>query len=186
MADIQSRKVRRSTPHSSSKFEATSEESIYILHYLQISHGDLKPSNVLVTTGNWIYITDLSPFKPVYIPEDDPADFSFFFDTTSRRSCYLAPERFYGPGSKPESRRPESSWETGGRDNKVTEKMDVFSAGCTIAELWLEGKDVFNLSGMLSWKKGESSPEAVIAEIEEPAIRVSGPRTSLVVQPFSR
>lgn len=51
--------------------------------------------------------------------------------------------------------------------------MDVFSAGCVIAELWLEGKDVFSLSGMLAWKKGESSPEGVISEIEDKGIRVS-------------
>lgn len=124
-------------------------------------------------------ITDLAPFKPVYIPEDDPADFSFFFDTSQRRSCYLAPERFYASGTKAEKKRAESSLEEGKRDGKVTEEMDVFSAGCTIAELWLEGKDVFSLSGMLGWRKGESSPEGVLNEITDPGIQVS-----LLMNPF--
>ena len=26
--------------------------------------------------------------------QDNPADFNFFFDTSRRRSCYIAPERF--------------------------------------------------------------------------------------------
>ena len=125
-----------------------------------------------MTTSNWIYITDLSPFKPVYLPEDNPADFDFFFDTSSRRSCYLAPERFFAAGSKAERRRAESDWQDGQRDGKVTEEMDVFSAGCTIAELWLDGKDVFNLSGMLAWREGKSSPEGVISEITDPLMQV--------------
>jgi len=33
--------------------------------------------------------------QPTFLPEDYPADFSFFFDTTGRRTCYIAPERFY-------------------------------------------------------------------------------------------
>lgn len=31
--------------------------------------------------------------------QDDPADYSFFFDTSSRRTCYIAPERFYKAGT---------------------------------------------------------------------------------------
>ncbi|KAL7416414.1 hypothetical protein BDY24DRAFT_379669 [Mrakia frigida] len=153
----------------------------------KISHGNLKPSNVLVTTSNWIYITDLSPFKPVYIPEDNPADFDFFFDdtTSGRRSCYIAPERFFAAGSKAERRRAESDWQDGQRDGKVTEAMEVFSAGCTIAELWLDGKDVFNLSGMLAWREGKSSPEGVIGEITDPLIQ-SMVRSMLSLDPASR
>jgi len=28
-------------------------------------------------------------------PEDNPADFSYFFDSSGRRICYIAPERFF-------------------------------------------------------------------------------------------
>jgi serine/threonine protein kinase len=54
--------------------------------------GDIKCENVLVTSWNWLYLTDFASFKPTYIPDDDPSDFSFFFDTGGRRRCYLAPE----------------------------------------------------------------------------------------------
>ncbi|GLE06267.1 hypothetical protein PINS_up015514, partial [Pythium insidiosum] len=52
----------------------------------------------MVTSWNWIFLTDFAPFKPTYIPEDDPADYNYYFcaiDAT-RRGCSVAPERFYG------------------------------------------------------------------------------------------
>lgn len=54
--------------------------------------GDIKCENVLVTSWNWLYLSDFASFKPTYIPYDDPSDFSFFFDTGGKRLCYLAPE----------------------------------------------------------------------------------------------
>ena len=59
---------------------------------LFIYAGDIKCENVLVTSWNWLYLADFASFKPTYIPDDDPSDFSFFFDTGGRRLCYLAPE----------------------------------------------------------------------------------------------
>jgi len=43
---------------------------------------------------NWVILCDFASFKPTFLPEDNPADFSYFFDTSRRRTCYLAPERF--------------------------------------------------------------------------------------------
>ncbi|KAE8220408.1 hypothetical protein CF319_g6062 [Tilletia indica] len=64
-------------------------------------HGDLKCENILVTSSLSIYITDFAAsFKPVYLPLDDPADFNFFYETSGRRACYIAPERFYGADSE--------------------------------------------------------------------------------------
>jgi hypothetical protein len=39
--------------------------------------GDIKCENVLVTSWNWLYLADFASFKPTYIPDDDPSDFSF-------------------------------------------------------------------------------------------------------------
>jgi phosphoinositide-3-kinase regulatory subunit 4 len=65
-------------------------------HFYGICHGDLKCENVMVTSWNWIYLTDFALYKPTYLPEDNPADYSYFFDSSGRRLCYIAPERFYG------------------------------------------------------------------------------------------
>eukprot|EP00122_Pirum_gemmata_P011602 Pgem_evm1s10750 len=62
-----------------------------------ICHGDIKTENVLITSWNWVFLSDFASFKPTFLPEDNPAAFAYFFDISGRRSCYLAPERFYNP-----------------------------------------------------------------------------------------
>jgi phosphoinositide-3-kinase regulatory subunit 4 len=119
---------------------------------------------VIVTSWNWIYITDFSStFKPTYLPEDDPADFSYYFDTSSRRSCYLAPERFYSAENEIETTTKA----------KVLESMDVFGLGCVIGELFTEGSSPFTLSQMFNYKFGEYSVEPYLRGIEDEKIRVS-------------
>ena len=46
-------------------------------------HGDVKANNVMVTSWNWLSLSDTSGLKPSYLPEDNPADLSFFFDDES-------------------------------------------------------------------------------------------------------
>ena len=41
-------------------------------HDEDICHGDINPENIMVTSWNWVVLTDFSPFKPTMIPEDDP------------------------------------------------------------------------------------------------------------------
>ena len=58
------------------------------IHAREIYHGDIKTENLLVTSWNWLYLTDFSScFKPTTLPEDNPAEFSFYFDTSGRRTC---------------------------------------------------------------------------------------------------
>jgi len=63
-------------------------------HKQKICHGDIKLENILITSWNWILLSDFASFKPTYLPEDNPADYTYFFDTSRRRTCYIAPERF--------------------------------------------------------------------------------------------
>jgi phosphoinositide-3-kinase, regulatory subunit 4 len=115
-------------------------------HARDVFHGDIKTENILVTSWNWLYLSDFSSsFKPTTLPDDNPADFSYYFDTAGRRTCYLAPERFVAAGEEPDPKA------------KVTWAMDVFSAGCVIAELFLEAP-TFNLSQLYKYKKGEYNP----------------------------
>lgn len=107
-------------------------------HAKNIHHGDIKTENILVTSWNWLYLTDFSSsFKPTYLPEDNPADFSFFFDTSGRRTCYVAPERFSGEEA---TGKPPINW-----------AMDIFSVGCVIAELFLE-RPIFTLSQLFKYR----------------------------------
>lgn len=165
----------------------------------QIAHGDLKTENILVTSSLSVYVTDFAAsFKPVYLPLDDPADYAFFFDTSGRRTCYVAPERFYSADSDiarekaslrtgvPPSNAPTSAGVTsitssgdpyseilglGKRDGKITEAMDVFSMGCVIAELWRDGTPMFTLSQMFRYREGQFDVAGSLAEIPDDGVR---------------
>ncbi|KAL8988278.1 MAG: hypothetical protein Q9177_002628 [Variospora cf. flavescens] len=128
-------------------------------HARNVYHGDIKTENVLVTSWNWLYLTDFSScYKKTRLPEDNPADFSYYFDTSGRRTCYLAPERFLSVGDTDDGRG-------------VTWAMDVFSVGCVIAELFLESP-VFSLSQLYKYRKGEFDPTfSFLGKIQDVEVR---------------
>nr|XP_043627888.1 serine/threonine-protein kinase VPS15 [Erigeron canadensis] len=126
-----------------------------------VCHGDIKCENVLVTSWNWLYLADFASFKPTYIPHDDPSDFSFFFDTGGRRRCYLAPERFYEHGGEIQV----------AQDAPLRPSMDIFAVGCVIAELFLEGQPLFELSQLLAYRRGQFDPSQHLEKIPDSGIR---------------
>ncbi|KAI9673079.1 MAG: Serine/threonine-protein kinase [Trizodia sp. TS-e1964] len=128
-------------------------------HAQDVFHGDIKTENTLVTSWNWLYLSDFSSsFKPTYLPEDNPADFSYYFDTSGRRTCYLAPERFLLAGEQAEGKE------------KIKWAMDVFSAGCVIAELFLESP-IFSLSQLFKYRKNEYDPMDQVRRIEDKGVQ---------------
>ncbi|KAL4563875.1 hypothetical protein LXL04_027923 [Taraxacum kok-saghyz] len=130
-------------------------------HDYGVCHGDIKCENVLVTSWNWLYLADFASFKPTYIPHDDPSDFSFFFDTGGRRRCYLAPERFYEHGGEIQV----------SQDAPLRPSMDIFAVGCVIAELFLEGQPLFELSQLLAYRRGQFDPSQHLEKIPDSGIR---------------
>lgn len=194
-------------------------------HSKDICHGDIKLENIMVTSWNWIFLTDFAPFKPTYVPEDDPADYNYYFSAigSTRRSCTVAPERFYGKSAFPassggvtpshsngsavanSSRTPDAammlqrmadseisveevdkqilSMATGSSvtgsssttptgsaangsapsysrsrgDSTLQESMDIFAAGCVIAEMFLGGKPLFDLPSLLRYRTGDTN-----------------------------
>ena len=93
--------------------------ALHATHERKVAHGDLKCENVLVTSSLCVYVTDFaSLFKPTYLPLDDPTDFSLFFDSSARRVCHIAPERFYESVTEVPSSRtsPELNWRTPAMD----------------------------------------------------------------------
>jgi phosphoinositide-3-kinase regulatory subunit 4 len=63
-------------------------------HQEGFTHGDIKLENVLVSSWNWVVLTDFASFKPTYLPDDDPTDYNYYFDLSDRSRCAIAPERF--------------------------------------------------------------------------------------------
>ena len=171
-------------------------EGLKQIHKLGIYHGDLKADNIILTAWDWVFLTDLAPFKPSRIPDDDPSFFSYYFDTSGRRICLLAPERFcpssntntniylnnnngLAPNSSNRLARDSSfiMVDINGVDQSVTvieentqsstnvnpnngeeltEKMDIFSVGCVIAQLFLDGEALFDYSQLLAYRKGDT------------------------------
>uniref|UniRef100_A0A0B8RXS4 Phosphoinositide 3-kinase regulatory subunit 4 n=1 Tax=Philothamnus irregularis TaxID=1899461 RepID=A0A0B8RXS4_9SAUR len=158
-------------------------------HRSGVRHGDIKTENVMVTSWNWVLLTDFASFKPTYLPEDNPADFNYFFDTSRRRTCYIAPERFVDGSmfatelenirdpSTPLVDLVNSNQRSRG---ELRRAMDIFSAGCVIAELFTEGVPLFDLSQLLAYRNGLFSPEQVLNKIEDRSIR------ELVIQMIQR
>ncbi|KAI0844511.1 ARM repeat-containing protein [Daldinia vernicosa] len=118
-------------------------------HSRDIYHGDLKTENIMVTSWNWLYLTDFTgSFKPTMLPDDNPMFYSYFFDLSGRRTCYIAPERFIEHIENPQAQL---------QGHKLTWSMDIFSVGCVIAELFLE-TPIFSLSQMFKYRRGEYDP----------------------------
>lgn len=137
---------------------------------LRIHHGDLKLENFLVTSWNWLVLTDFASYtKPTFIPEDNPSQFSFYYDSSERRLCYLAPERFYN--SKKFSNHSQNIHDDGkyGGKDELTDEMDLFSLGCIIAELYSDGEPTFTLSQLFKFMKKEYYPD--LSNISDPHIK---------------
>lgn len=137
-------------------------------HSQGVCHGDIKLENIMVTGWYWVLLTDFASFKPTYLPEDNPADFSYFFDTSRRRTCNIAPERFV------KTLNPDSSHylpEEGIGTGELTPAMDIFSLGCVLTELFTEGHPPFYFSQLLSYRCGEYSPEKILEKIEDSDLR---------------
>ncbi|KAK3265006.1 hypothetical protein CYMTET_26290, partial [Cymbomonas tetramitiformis] len=128
-------------------------------HERGICHGDIKLENVILTSWNWAFLTDFASFKPTSLPADNPADYSFFYDTGGRRRCYIAPERFY-----------EHKAGVAAGESELTPAADVFSVGCCIAELFLEGQALFDLSQLLAYRRAECDPTVTLSKIKEPGV----------------
>uniref|UniRef100_A0AAZ3RBB5 non-specific serine/threonine protein kinase n=1 Tax=Oncorhynchus tshawytscha TaxID=74940 RepID=A0AAZ3RBB5_ONCTS len=54
---------------------------------------------------------------------------------------------------------------------ELKQAMDIFSAGCVIAELFTEGVPLFDLSQLLAYRKGHFQTEHVLMKIEDHYIR---------------
>ncbi|XP_014912217.1 phosphoinositide 3-kinase regulatory subunit 4 isoform X1 [Poecilia latipinna] len=145
-------------------------------HKAGVRHGDIKTENVMVTGWNWVLLTDFASFKPTYLPEDNPADFNYFFDTSRRRTCYIAPERFVDGSmftTESDQNTPLVDLTNNNQRSRgeLRPAMDIFSAGCVIAELFTEGVPLFDLSQLLAYRKGHFQAEQVLLKIEDQSIR---------------
>uniref|UniRef100_A0A0K2UE94 Protein kinase domain-containing protein n=1 Tax=Lepeophtheirus salmonis TaxID=72036 RepID=A0A0K2UE94_LEPSM len=145
-------------------------------HKHGVVHGDIKSENVLLTGCNWLFLSDFASYKPTFLPKDNPADFSYFFDTSRRRTCYVAPERFKSRsqvGKEANQKDPslEPLLPDTFSDGELLPSMDIFSAGCCLIELFTDGSIPFTFSQLLAYQSSEYSPQSVIDKINDESIK---------------
>lgn len=130
--------------------------ALHQCHKQKICHGDIKLENILITSWNWILLSDFASFKPTYLPEDNPADYSYFFDTSRRRTCYIAPERFVKSFTSDNKENNPLVGDSPCYSGNLLPEMDIFSAGCALLELWTEGTGTapFEFSQLLLYRNG--------------------------------
>uniref|UniRef100_A0A452FSE4 Protein kinase domain-containing protein n=1 Tax=Capra hircus TaxID=9925 RepID=A0A452FSE4_CAPHI len=129
-------------------------------HKSGVRHGDIKTEKVMVTSWNWVLLTDFASFK---------------------RTCYIAPERFVDGGlfaTELEYMRDPSTPLVDLNSNQRTRGELNFNGiisccfpGCVIAELFTEGVPLFDLSQLLAYRNGQFFPEQVLSKIEDRSIR---------------
>jgi serine/threonine protein kinase len=106
-------------------------------------HGDIKPENIMVTSYNQLFLTDIKPYKPAYLPVDDLTNRRRYFGELDHQTrSYLAPERFVDSVPNLDS------------NSKITTSMDIFSAGCVISEILLDGMNFFDPAKLQAFRKG--------------------------------
>lgn len=74
----------------------------------------------------------------IFLCQDNPSDFSYFFDTSRRRCCYIAPERFVESGLKNQEGAGQTIDLTSNDEVKsgdLTPPMDIFSAGSVYTKM---------------------------------------------------
>ncbi|CAI2359602.1 unnamed protein product [Moneuplotes crassus] len=151
------------------------------LHSKAVTHGDLKPENILLTSYDWLFVTDfltvenvycVSPkgdenqrfvnYKPTYVEEESWNLYNVFFgELDNNKMCYIAPERCISVD--------EYISKTSG-DYSVQPSMDVFSVGCIIAEIFLDGKPLFDLARHQLYRKNQFNPKDILRFIGDEEI----------------
>ena len=49
------------------------------IHSENLTHGDIKPNNIMLTSSSQLFITDFAPFKPTTISGDSLAEYTLYF-----------------------------------------------------------------------------------------------------------
>uniref|UniRef100_A0A914RE68 Protein kinase domain-containing protein n=1 Tax=Parascaris equorum TaxID=6256 RepID=A0A914RE68_PAREQ len=94
---------------------------------------------------------DKSWYNPTYFSSsDDPSYFTFFFDTSRRMSCYLAPERLQPSQELNLYAKLPGEFLDVSKD--LTHAMDVFSLGCILVELFTDGQCPFSHEQLIKFK----------------------------------
>lgn len=156
-----------------------------------VVHGFLTTENIGLTSAGWVLLLDIASYKALTaLPDDDPSEYLQYFQpvsslsstTTSssnaapiprqhqqqQKRCYLAPERFYNRTATTTSASITSSGpdlSAGISEAPLTPAMDIFSTGCILTELFLNGERCMDLGDLMEYRRANpiATPNATTA-----------------------
>ena len=137
--------------------------SLNELHSNGIIHGDLKMENILLTSYNSLFLTDISPYKPAHLEIDNIIVYTYFFGSVNK-SCYLSPERILNRDEYNENKNNEDF-------NNLTYSMDIFSVGIIICELLTEIQPFFLLNQLWEFKYGKIDINDKLSNINDEKLK---------------
>ena len=171
--------------------------AVQSLHDVGLVHGSLTTQNIGYTSQGWLVLLDIMPtnqsgntrndrnhhknpslplsFRPTILPDDDPTEYLYCF---SNQTCYLAPERFdqVQKNTRINSNTKDSSLDANSASASVppsspvlTPAMDIFSLGCCLVEVVLNGEACFDLGQLLEYRK-MASAAAPLNSATSPAV----------------
>ena len=115
-------------------------------NFLSLFHANLKTSNILVTSDNVVFISDFAPYKPVFFDESNFDRISLFYPNILD-SCFFAPERIDQEKAK---QYAGFNWaDIDNSETKIFQKLDYFSVGCILYEIFSGGKPLLNYKELL-------------------------------------
>lgn len=89
-------------------------------------------------------------YKPSYFREGDLKAFNHYYgELDNNQRCYFAPERF------------RDRFDDSLKDyNKLEKSMDIFSLGCVIAEIFMDGAVLFDREKLFQYRKKVYNPRS--------------------------
>jgi phosphoinositide-3-kinase regulatory subunit 4 len=97
----------------------------------------------MLTSYSQLLLADIVPYKPAYLGEDDLKSYNLYFgELDNNMRGYLSPERF-----SPECVEPVFDY------SYLDPSMDIFSTGCVIAEIFMDGHPLFDLAHLQNYRK---------------------------------
>ena len=131
------------------------------IHSKAKCHGDIKPNNIVLTSKLSVFLTDISVYKPAFLPIEDLQTYNtFFYSNEYDKSCYLAPERFV------------NNQEINKNKNELTREMDIFSLGVVMSEIFLEKFSIFTQNDIINYKNKKIDLKHKLEEIKDKKIKI--------------
>ncbi|GMH95852.1 hypothetical protein TrST_g6288 [Triparma strigata] len=123
------------------------------LHEVGIVHNDVHSCNVFVTCYGYVLVTDFASIKPASVGGLDGFNY-YFKQMNGGKRCWVAPERW--------------------KEEEVEAKaeQDVFSLGCLIIMIYLNGEEVMDLASSTRYRSGDSTEMSIkLGKIPDERVR---------------